>query len=78
MKVWEILRDYLICHGFTGLVNDTRECGCEVTDLGPCGEGFLDCEPGYKVNCTTDCDHDFEYEPGNWHIQVEDPRKGKR
>jgi len=78
MTVKEIIENYLVCHGFTGLVAERRECACEITDLAPCDNEFPgDCEPGYKVSCTEDCDHEPGYEPGNWHVQIEKPKEGE-
>jgi len=40
-------KKHLIENGFDGLYYP-GECGCEVSDLAPCGEGSLSCKPGYK------------------------------
>jgi hypothetical protein len=75
MTVKEMIENYLISHGFTGLCNLSRECGCELSDLAPCESYPSTCVPGYKVTCTEEdplCveqDHD----PGDWHIQLEKP-----
>ena len=49
MNVKEIVLDYLSKNGFEGLFDDSGECGCELSDLMPCGEGGSACEPGYKL-----------------------------
>jgi hypothetical protein len=41
MTVRDIVRDYLERHGFDGLAGD--DCGCEITDLMPCGELCSEC-----------------------------------
>lgn len=46
--VIEILKQHLVDNGFDGLVNGDLECGCELSDLQPCGERFDDCKPAYK------------------------------
>lgn len=46
--VIEILKQHLVDNGFDGLVNGDAECGCELSDLQPCGENFADCKPAYK------------------------------
>ena len=46
--VIEILKQHLIDNGFDGLVNGDAECGCELSDLQPCGESFANCKPAYK------------------------------
>jgi len=47
MTVEEIVKQWLTDNGYDGLFND--ECGCELKDLGPCGEMTGDCTAGYKV-----------------------------
>lgn len=46
--VIEIIKKNLIEEGFDGLYNEDLECGCEVSDLEPCGEIRSDCTAGYK------------------------------
>lgn len=46
--VIEIVRAHLVAGGFDGLVLPDAECGCQLSDLQPCGETFACCEPGYK------------------------------
>lgn len=75
MKVIEILKGWLGAHGFSGLVREDFECGCEAEDLIPCEGDPSNCKPGYKVACTPDCDHDPGYEEGNWHIQTDMPKE---
>ena len=69
MTVKEIVEAWLKTNGYGGLWSD--ECGCELSDLAPCGQ--MDescCEAGYKVNCDENCNHD---EPCDWHIQATKP-----
>ncbi len=73
MTVTDIIKAYLQAHGYDGLVSEYRECGCVLDDLVPCDQDPSHCEPGYKVDCTPECDHDPGYEPGNWHVQIDKP-----
>jgi len=50
MTVQEIITKWLTDKGYEGLFA-LDECGCEVSDLMPCGEWVGNCEPGYKVPC---------------------------
>lgn len=63
----EIVADHLRANGFDGLVAD-GECGCELSDLQPCGESFAQCKPGYKVP-------DPNGEPGDWLITTKKPEQ---
>ena len=48
MTVKEITKAWLEGHQFDGLAGD--ECGCELSDLMPCGcEGCEDCQPAKKI-----------------------------
>jgi len=77
MTVKEIIENYLVCHGFGGLCNMDGECGCELSDLAPCGQSIDRCEPGYKVLCTEECSHegDHDVSKGDWHIQIDKPEE---
>lgn len=50
MNVKEIIIEYLEKNGYEG-ISCEDECGCEISDLFPCGEYVGDCTPGYKVPC---------------------------
>jgi len=54
-NVKEIVRQYLIEHGYDGLYSD---CGCSLEDLMCCEMPGTDCKPGYKVDDPTG---EFEY-----------------
>ena len=57
--VREIVRAYLVEHGYEGLLGD--ECGCDLKDLMPAsGEQCLDCVPAYHCPIKP-CAHDSEY-----------------
>ena len=63
MKVEEIVREYLINHGFDGLYAP-NECACSLKDgLFPCGsEGTERCEAGYFIpKDDPDFDQEFDY-----------------
>jgi hypothetical protein len=49
MTIGEMLRGWLVEHGFDGLCNSEFECGCGLDDLFPCESCFDDCEPAYLV-----------------------------
>ena len=54
MSTRKIIFDWLMSHGFDGLVNGDAECGCSLDDLMPCDNsiaGFGDCEPAYLYDC---------------------------
>lgn len=71
----EIIKAWLTTMGYGGLCSPGNECGCEVSDLAPCGEAANDCEAGYKVLCTGGCSHegDHDVSKGDWHIQRDPP-----
>jgi len=49
MTVKEILIEWLIEHGYSGLWNED-ECGCPIDDLILCdSESIEACQPGYRV-----------------------------
>ena len=76
MDVREIIKAGLISSGSTGLAfwDGYDGCGSGISDLIPCGESPMDCEPAYEVPCTPACEHeDFDYEPGNTHFQRNKP-----
>lgn len=58
----EMVRQYLIDHGFDGLCSDDAECACEVGDLAPCGEMYDTCWAGYKRPC--DCGEGCDFHIG--------------
>lgn len=71
MTVKEIVEQYLRQNGYTGLLSQDMECGCDIDDLVPCnGDCIEHCEPGYKAACKCE-DHD------GWHIQATPPQEGK-
>ena len=52
MNVGEILKAWLVEHGYDGLCGD--ECGCGIDDLMTCDLGNAECVPGYKRKCPVD------------------------
>lgn len=46
--ILEIVAEHLRDGGFGGLVQGDAQCGCELSDLNPCGETFATCKPAYK------------------------------
>lgn len=53
----EMVRDFLLKYGYTGLVCTDKKCGCRLSDIGQwCHQDDIgDCEPGYVKWCA-DCD----------------------
>ena len=69
--VAEIVREYLVAHGYDGLCNGNAECACEVNDLFPCESPADLCMAGFKGPCPADCgEHD-------WHITPGEPRSAQ-
>lgn len=67
MTIAEVLKEWLLEHGYDGLFNSDGECACTLGDLGPCESWPEGCEPGYIATCPETCgEHD-------WHIQREKP-----
>jgi len=54
ISVKEIVKQYLINHGYDGLYSDLLECGCSVDDLMPCSGNACGCRSGYKVDDPSD------------------------
>ena len=51
MTLKDIAVAWLKANGYDGLYN-AGECGCENSDLMPCGEPSpIGCSPGYKIKC---------------------------
>lgn len=71
MEVRDILKQWLSANGYDGLYG--YECGCELDDIAPCGEGsVLSCEPGYRVEgCACGEGHDFHIRPVKEDLPVE-------
>ena len=59
-----MIAEYLKFNGYDGLYCD--ECGCELSDLMPCGgEWAIDCVAGYKHDgCTEDCGKGCDFHIG--------------
>ena len=47
--VRELLIEALEKGGYDGLVQEDRECACDIHDLIPCDEACHRCEPGWKI-----------------------------
>lgn len=81
MKLWtisDIVEDWLIAHGYDGLVNSDYACGCLLGDTAPCGDGCADCAAAYRWPCTpetcenNDCDPDPKH-PSPFCMRVDKP-----
>lgn len=62
--VLDMISKSLKDNGFDGLVDEFGECGCETSDLAPCGntiEYVGRCRAAYKVEC--DCEYNC-----TWHM----------
>lgn len=55
MTIRDIVREYLVAHGYDGLANseDWDGCGCGVDDLMPCDEPYPICQPARKMTWGT-------------------------
>ena len=61
ISVKEIVRQYLIEHGYDGLYSDLGGCGCSIEpgSFMPCEAGGIElCKPGHKVEDPSD---EFEF-----------------
>lgn len=62
--VKDIVKAYLLEHGYNGLVAEHGECGCSVDDLGPCYDDIrYDCQCAYLWKCTEWCSPDEDWLP---------------
>jgi len=54
MNVKQIVETYLKANGFDGLYSggeyDAGDCGCDLSDLMPCGGRIDDCVAAYKIH----------------------------
>lgn len=66
MTVIDIIREYLISHGYDGLYHCNGDgCGCLLDDLVPCGEIYGDCIAGYRIEgCTEECGMNCKFHVG--------------
>lgn len=63
MNTPDILKDWLVKNGYTGLCNCDAECGCGFEDFAPCGEIGLCCEAAHRCDCDK-CDQKTKDECG--------------
>lgn len=70
MDAKDIVATWLKDNWYDGLYTD--DCGCEISELMPCGEFGVMCEPGYKVPCSgpESCPADGDCP---WHISGKKP-----
>jgi len=47
--VEEIVKEWLVNHGYDGLCSPDESCGCGVDDLMPCGADCRNCMPAHKI-----------------------------
>ena len=66
MNVREILKQWLIDNDYDGLQHES-DCGCQVSDLVPCGGDCSDCTPGYKRIGRTNEECDWYIMPSKPH-----------
>ena len=59
-SVYDLVIEGLKSKGYDGL-HYGQECGCEISDLAPCGEFYKLCTAGYKVEVPdgVESEHDF-------------------
>lgn len=54
MTIEQLIKDYAKQHGYSGLYNSERECGCSLDEHHPCENLCNECKFGYVVECK-DC-----------------------
>ena len=52
-NIGQIIEDYLIKNGYSGLYCDDGDCVCNMDDLFCCGEDCTGCNPGYEIEDKT-------------------------
>ncbi len=52
MNINDIVKQWLEANGYDGLFFGEWDCGCENSNLYPCGERFHDCVPAYRGPAT--------------------------
>lgn len=61
VRIYDIVKDYLMKNGFDGLGNDEDDCTCSIEDMPMCGNISDICIPVYLHNnpatCPPDCGH---------------------
>jgi len=67
MNVKKIVAEWLIKHGYDGLVSNNDCCGCNLEELFFCDEGGCNCLPAYQKPCTKQCTCD---DPGGYHYHM--------
>lgn len=70
----EMVRGWLVKHGYTGLVCTDAPCGCELDDIDLCAQDNMgDCEPGHIKWCK-DCSKkdidDCEFLESNYCVRL--------
>lgn len=70
MDIRDICIKYLEKNGYDGLCSG--DCACLISDLMPCGEPNVNCDPGYKIPCPgpESCPNDGDCP---WHITTKKP-----
>jgi len=64
MTLEDIVRDWLLDHGYDGLCYPEEECGCGINDLMPCGQPSLNCVAGHRIEAPEGSDVDYFIYPG--------------
>lgn len=65
MTIMDIVREYLVAHGYDGLCHIETECGCGLEDLFICGNFFSpDCEAAHRVKIMIDGNAEDWFVPG--------------
>lgn len=64
MELKKIAAIWLKENGYDGLVHPDAECGCQVTDLMPCGCPDEDCRAGHEKQAGPSTGYDFFIIPG--------------
>ena len=61
MNAIEIVKQWLVEHGYDGLYNDDWDCACKSPNLAPAifCEGIGECLPGYLADPEEDSEFEF-------------------
>lgn len=50
MDIRDIVKAYLVTHGYDGLYEPDNDCACKLSDLMPCDQPMQSCRPGHVIS----------------------------
>jgi hypothetical protein len=65
MNVLDIVKSFLVAHGYDGLCDQDVPCGCGLDDLCTCGERMDECVPALKRKATKEEAEEAECQEGD-------------